>query len=197
MHFFCFGSLDSLLSRFFLTLQSLSRQSSLVEDRIDDSDEDDFLEERSGRCRPACSTARCDARYGYATDDSEQDTWSINQHRQRYANTSAMRHAFQHPDLLKDLMAVKLFKNSAERMLRRQQSDESRTSAAVTPKRVMTKQKSLDERPSTIGHGGNRGRSISRSLTSSDLCEMQLQFSELPKDKRGKRSRLIKSCIAQ
>lgn len=31
-------------------LQSLSRQSSLVEDRIDDSDEDEFQEERSGMC---------------------------------------------------------------------------------------------------------------------------------------------------
>lgn len=31
-------------------IQSLSRQSSLVEDRIDDSDEDEFQEERSGMC---------------------------------------------------------------------------------------------------------------------------------------------------
>lgn len=31
-------------------MQSLSRQSSLVEDRIDDSDEDEFQEERSGMC---------------------------------------------------------------------------------------------------------------------------------------------------
>lgn len=34
----------------FPILQSLSRQSSLVEDRIDDSDEDEFQEERSGMC---------------------------------------------------------------------------------------------------------------------------------------------------
>ncbi len=38
------------ISLFFSTIQSLSRQSSLVEDRIDDSDEDEFQEERSGMC---------------------------------------------------------------------------------------------------------------------------------------------------
>lgn len=39
------------LTFFLFHSQSLSRQSSLVEDRIDDSDEDEFQEERSGMCR--------------------------------------------------------------------------------------------------------------------------------------------------
>lgn len=34
----------------FILQSSLSRQSSLVEDRIDDSDEDEFQEERTGEC---------------------------------------------------------------------------------------------------------------------------------------------------
>lgn len=34
----------------FISQSSLSRQSSLVEDRIDDSDEDEFQEERTGEC---------------------------------------------------------------------------------------------------------------------------------------------------
>lgn len=34
-----------------ISFQSISRQSSLVEDRIDDSDEDDFQEERAGMLR--------------------------------------------------------------------------------------------------------------------------------------------------
>lgn len=169
-----------------------------MEDRIDDSDEDEFQEERSGRCRPACST-RSDARGGYSADDLEQDTWSIN-HRHRFANVSAARNAFQHPDLLKDMMAMKLFKNSAERVLKRQQSDESRAQSNQLRKQILTKHDSLDD-----GAGGSklktdnaiRGRSISRSLTSSDIHEMHMHLSELPKDKRGKRSRLIKSCIAQ
>lgn len=33
-----------------ISLQNLSRQSSLVEDRFDDSDDDEFQEERSGMC---------------------------------------------------------------------------------------------------------------------------------------------------
>lgn len=36
---------------FFLYLKSLSRQTSLVEDRIEDSDEDEFQEERTGMCK--------------------------------------------------------------------------------------------------------------------------------------------------
>lgn len=177
--------------------QTLSRQSSLVEDRIDDSDEDEFHEERSGRCRPACST-RSDARGGYSADDLEPVTWSIN-HRHRFANASAARNAFQQPDLLKDIMAMKMFKNSAERILRRQKSDEGRACRHST----LTKHNSLEDGAGCSGHSPakaqhtNRLRSISRSLTSSDICEMQKQLSELPKDKRGKRSRLIKSCIAQ
>lgn len=194
----------------------------MAEDRIDDSDEDEFHEERSGRHRPACSTRSFDARGyygGYSADDmTVQDTWSIQTHnanhsssqqhqsRHRFANASAARTAFQQPDLLKDIMTIGLFKNSADRLLRRQQSDENRGAIGAVPssmrvqKKALTKHNSLDD--AAIGsdkgkkHNANR-RSISRSLTSSDIIEMQKHLSELPKDKPGKRSKLMNSCIAQ
>lgn len=222
-----------------LFVQSLSRQSSLVEDRIDDSDEDEFQEERSGRSRAASST-RSESRgrpviVGGLVDDNE-DTWSINRSKPQNSSSSG-RAAFQHPDLLKDIIVMKLFKNSTERAtLRRQKSEEISTALNERKLKVLKRQKSDDSQCSrtmmivnarnmerckppslsrnmslndvlVCGEKGRKatagtmkttknGRSISRSLTSSEICEMQMP-NDMTKDKRGKRSRLIKSCIAQ
>lgn len=219
-------------------MQSLSRQSSLVEDRIDDSDEDEFQEERSGRSRAASST-RSESRgrpvVGGGLVDDNEDAWSINRSKSQNSSSSA-RAAFQHPDLLKDIIVQKLFKTSTERAtLRRQKSEESATALNERKLKVLQRQKSDESqcsqtmamvnarniercKPPSLarnmslndvvqcGEKGRKaasamkttknGRSISRSLTSSEICEMQ-KSNDLPKDRRGKRSRLIKSCIAQ
>lgn len=164
-----------------------------MEDRIDDSDEDEFQEERSGRCRATCST-RSDPRGRSNTNitpDESDDTGSINR-------TKLARAAFQQPDLLKDAIAMRLFKTSVEKAhsFRRALSEDGQaianandSSAPHTPRAGSRKYNHDMKCPIA-------GRSISRSLTSAEICDGQ-RHDEMPKDKRGKRSRLIKSCIAQ
>lgn len=110
-----------------------------------------------------------------------------------------VRAAFQQPDLLKDVIALKLFKTSVEKAhsFRRTLSEDGQASGNTNdnsaPQTPRTGSRTIhNDMKASIA-----GRSISRSLTSAEICDTQRHLNEVPKDKRGKRSRLIKSCIAQ
>lgn len=169
----------------------MSRQSSLVEDRIDDSDEDEFQEERSGRCRGTCST-RSDPRGRSNTSiapDESDSTDSINR--------TKLAAAFQQSDLLKDVIAMRLFKTSVEKAhsFRRALSEDGQAIANTNDSSGSQTPRAGSRKFNSDMKGPVAGRSISRSLTSAEICDAQRH--EMPKDKQGKRSRLIKSCIAQ
>lgn len=73
-----------------LHLQSLSRQSSLVEDRIDDSDDDEFQDERAGMC------SYCQSR----PISFSVAAWHKSHHQPH-------KNGHIQPDLLKEVLALK------------------------------------------------------------------------------------------
>lgn len=162
-----------------------------MEDRIDDSDEDEFQEERAGRCS-ICTLSDPHARSLPVVGPGEvDDAWFSSSSKWSNAQCGGSC-GQQQPDLLKDIVAIKLFKCSTDRSGSRAvdvgQSGPSGHRSNPLSSRT----------PQCGNHKPKHGcRSISRSLTSSDIYEAHYNRVPIASQKKGKRSRLIKSCIAQ
>lgn len=118
-----------LYCSYFILQQSLSRQSSLAEDRINSSDEDEFLEERSGTCfnyicdtqpNSSTSTSTQFLPFNHSTysssssqacfnnkNNNNKDTIIASTHTQHIKHSSSTISLENHnqPDLLKEVLA--------------------------------------------------------------------------------------------
>lgn len=91
--------------------QSLSRQSSLAEDRINSSDEDEYLEERSGgMCE--ISESRTTASPSTSSAFTHEPSASSSRHDNASHNMSAFDGERQQPDLIREVLALKLSSDS-------------------------------------------------------------------------------------
>ena len=90
--------------------QSLSRQSSLAEDRINSSDEDEFLEERSGTCSNYINNTS-DTQPNIHSRACNKDTCFIKHHQHSTSSLMSLENKNSNainnnqPDLLKDVLA--------------------------------------------------------------------------------------------
>lgn len=132
--------------------QSLSRQSSLVEDRIDSSDEDEFLEERAG-------TSKRHPFFSLRPNSLPVDAWhysslfhsSFTNHHQHHQNLHHHNQNQTHqPDLLREVLVLK-----------------KQTSAPAAPTKLH-RGSSYDE-SDHAGSAGGGGEKLKLSSTETDL----------------------------
>lgn len=90
-------------------MQSLSRQSSLAEDRINSSDEDEFLEERAGMCSNYNSNIS-DKKPKFQSRACNKDTCFIKYHQHSTSSSLSLdnnnsNNNNNQPDILKEVLA--------------------------------------------------------------------------------------------
>lgn len=163
-----------LPTKFFSRLQSLSRQSSLAEDRINSSDEDEFLEERSGGMYKKSEHDSFAVRPNSFPQARACKLNTLSKH-----NPSSFSFENNQPDLIREVLAKSLKPSQTENDLKRleKSSFQSTSFGVLSDENTANFRKKL------------RKQSKSESLA---------RVNEASKIKKNRRKDLLsRSCIAQ
>lgn len=163
-----------LTKKLFLRLQSLSRQSSLAEDRINSSDEDEFLEERSGG----------------TYEQSKHDSFAVrpNSFPQARAcklntfskhNPSSLSVESNQPDLIREVLAKSLRASHTENDLKQLENPSFQSTSFNVP---------------SDGNSSNSRKKLRKQSKSKSLSRVN-EASKIGKNRR--KDLLSRSCISQ